>query len=449
MTAKEAARIVTGYNPRPLQAELHRKLRRFNVLVMHRRFGKTVFAINEMIDRGLRFAATHPDLPDPRFHYVAPFRAQAKDIAWDYLKRYTASIPGNEPNESELSVEIPRPWRKDVIRFQIKGADNPMALKGPYSDGTILDEFGEMYPTAWSEAIRPMLADRLGWVIFMGTPKGQNHFYSRYKKAIETDNPAWFGALYKASQSGVLPQEELDELKDEMSEEEYNQEMECSFYAALIGAYFGKEMAEAERTGRLTEVPYDSALPVQTFWDLGMNDVTAIWFAQKHRAEWRVIDYMEAPDLGLNEWAKRIQETKYYFGKHHFPHDIAVRELGTGKSRLEVVESLFGRRNVVVVPRVEDKLDSIQAARRMIGKCAFAAKKCERGVEALRNYQRKWDMKAQVFSPKPLHNWASHGADAFQCFAMGASDRDENQTSNFGGRRPYEAQTEYDPFMVG
>lgn len=443
-SSAQIERVSTGYQPRPLQLALHRALKRFNVLVMHRRFGKTVFAINEMVDRGLRFSITHPHLPDPRFHYVAPFRGQAKDIAWDYLKRYTANIPGNDPNESELSVDIPRPDRKDVLRFQIKGADNPMALKGPYSDGTILDEFAEMYPTAWSEAIRPMLADRIGWCIFMGTPKGQNHFFERYKKAIEGTRENWFGCLIKASESKVIPQDELDELRSDMSEEEYNQELECSFYAALVGAYFGKEMAAAEREKRLTEIPYDPAIPVECWWDLGMNDVTSIWFTQQHRAQWRVIDYDEAPDLGLAEWAKRIELKKYFIRKHNFPHDLKVREIGGGKSREEVAQTLWGRNRVNIIPRVEEKLDSIDAARRMIPRCVFDAKKCERGIEALRNYQRKWDLKSQAFSPKPMHNWASNGSDAFQQFAMGA--REEREFSDDGAPRQTHAEGDWNVF---
>lgn len=414
--------ISTGYVPRPIQLDLHKKVKRFSVLVCHRRFGKTVWAVNELVDYGLRMAISHPLLPDPRLAYLAPFRGQAKDIAWDYLKRFTAALPGVDVNEAELRVEVPRPQFKDVIRWQLLGADNPMALKGRYLDYGVLDEYGEMYPAAWTEAIRPTLADRRGRAAFIGTPKGQNHFCQTYEYALQSGDKEWFGALYKASETGIIHPDELASLKRQMSEEEYDQEFECSFLAGLVGAYFGKEMGNAEKEGRITQVPLDPMLKVDTFWDLGINDVTSIWYIQKHFGTWRVVDYSEAPDMSLPEWVKHIKAKNYILGKAYVPHDAMVRELGTGKSRFEVLQGLLGRGTVKVVPRIEDKLDSINAARMMIPKCIFDVKRCERGLKALKNYQRKWDSKQQVFSPKPLHNFASNGSDAFQQFAMAAQE---------------------------
>lgn len=438
----EAERRSTGYVPRPQQAELHARMRRFNVLVCHRRFGKTVFAVNEMIDRAARFGQTHPGLINPRFAYLAPYRWQAKDIAWDYFKWYTQIFPGVEVNESELKIKIPRPALKDHVLFQLVGAENPMALKGRYLDGGILDEYGEMYPAAWREAIRPTLIDRKGWAVFIGTPKGENNFKELYDYANESGDPAWMSGMFKASETGLIPEEELAALKREMSEEEYEQEMECSFMAALVGAYFGKAMSQAEKTSRITQVPHDEALRVDTFWDIGMNDVTSIWFVQHHYGTWRVIEYLEAPDTGLPEWVRILKKKKYLYGKHHFPHDMTVREWGTGKARIAVAEELLGRQNVEIIPRIEDKLDSINAARLMISKCVFDAEKCKRGIDALKNYQRKWDSKANVFSPKPLHNWASNAADAFQGFAMGArEDIDYHQSRPF----QQEADASWDP----
>lgn len=439
--------ISTGYTPRPLQARLHRSLKRFNVLVCHRRFGKTVFAINEMIDRGLRFSQTRPDLPDPRFAYLAPFRGQAKDVAWDYLKRFTQDIPGATPNEADLRIDIPRPDRSDKIRFQLLGAENPMALKGRYLDGGILDEYGEMYPSAWREAIRPTLADRKGWAIFIGTPKGRNGFHDLYQYAFSGKDPDWYCALFKASETGIIDADELASMKREMTEEEYEQELECSFQAGLVGAYFTKEIVAAEKQGKFTSVPYDPALPVNTYWDLGINDVTAVWFVQKFGREFRMVDYFEEPDLSIPELTNRmtdkIRAMRCTVGQLWLPHDAKVRDIGTGKSREETFTRLGYRPKII--PRIEDKGDSIQAARTIFPKCIFDKDRCKRGIEALMNYQRKWDSKASVFSTKPMHNWASNGADAFQQFAMAADDRDERDESDLS-RYEMEAVTEYSPY---
>lgn len=436
-------RISTGYTPRPLQAELHCKLRRFNVLVMHRRFGKTVFALNEKIDRGLGFAlkdVAGSPLPNPKYAYLAPLYGQAKRVAWDYLKMYTANIPGVDPNEAELRVDIPRPHMKDKIRFMLLGADNPASIKGLYLDGATLDEFGEMNPSAWREAIRPTLSDRGGWANFIGTPKGRNHFCELYEYARDSGDPEWFAALYKASETGIIPEKELESARKSMTEEEYEQEYECSFQAGLVGAYFSREITQLEKDKKFTSVPYDPALAVDTYWDLGINDVTAIWFIQRYGREFRVIDYFEEPDLSIPEIVKRVREKRYTWGHWYLPHDVKVRELVNGKSRYETFISLGVKPRIV--PRVEDKMDSINAAKLILPRCVFDKEKCDRGIKALMNYQRKWDNKANVFSTKPLHNWASNGSDAFQQFAMGVDERPEVDHRSL----PRQAESEYDYF---
>jgi hypothetical protein len=410
-------RVSTGYIPRSFQANLHRILRRFSVIAAHRRFGKSVFALNELIDRALR-----NQLKNPQYAYLAPTYGQAKRVAWTYLKEYTANIPGVTVNEAELRIDIERPANKDRIRIMLLGAENPDSLKGIYLDGAVLDEFGTMFPTAWTEAIRPTLSDRKGWCLFIGTPTGNNHFKSVYDYAAAGTDPDWMCATYSAADTGIIDASEMESLKRQMSEEEFNQELLCDWTAGMVGAYFAKEMSAAEKEGRITQVPIDPALPIDLYFDLGINDVTAIWFVQKHFGAWRVVDYDESADLSIPEWHKRLKKKDYNLGRLYLPHDAQVRELGTGKSRLETFQSLFGKKTVKVIPRVEDKLDSINAARLMIPKCVFDGTRCERGIKALKNYQRKWDSKQQVFSPKPLHNFASNGSDAFQQFAMAAQE---------------------------
>lgn len=443
----EAQVITTGFIPRPIQAQLYRKVMRFNVLVCHRRFGKSMWEINRQIDAGLRLDRSHP-----RYGYFAPFRDQAKRIAWDYMKRFTEAIPGREVNEAELRVDIPRPWLGDYTRLQIFGTDNMPALKGVYFDGAGLDEFAEMNPSAWTEAIRPTLSDRKGWADILGTPKGRNKFCELYEYAMHAGDPEWFGALYKASETGIIDADELASLKRQMPEEEYEQEYECSFTAALVGAYFAREMARAEREGRIKEVLFDPALPVDTYWDLGISDATSIWFVQSTRGLHQVIDYLEMSEVGLPEIVGQLKELGYFpkkIGRTVLPHDALARDLSTGKTRVQMLYDL-GVTNIDVVPRVGAKMESINAARVALAKCVFDRKRCDRGIQALLNYKKKWNEKLQVFGDSPEHNWASHGADAFQCFAMGSRDDSRAgsflSANGFDGSRPLEAEMDYDVY---
>jgi phage terminase large subunit len=397
-----------GYTPRPIQAYLHNNLKRFNVLVCHRRFGKTVFAIMEMIDQGLRC-----ELKNPQYAYIGPTYGQAKRVAWEYLKDFTKHLPGAKPHEQELRIDIPRPDRGDKVRFMLLGAENPDSLAGIYLDGSVLDEYSLMNPVVWSTLLRPALSDRKGWAIFIGTPRGQNHFHDIFMAAMPLKN--WFTAIYKASDTGVVDQEELEEAKQTMSDEEYEQEYECSFTAALIGAYYGKYMNDVKEKGRITNVPHDASVGVETFWDLGIGDTTAIWFIQKVGKEVHVIDFMEHAGVGLEWWAKKLKEKPYVYDEHYIPHDGAARELGTGRTRQETLQE-FGIRTTIV-PR-QGVADGINAVRLALSHCWFDETNCAKGISCLKNYQRKWDGKNKMFIDKPLHDWSSHGADAFRMFGL-------------------------------
>lgn len=396
--------VETGYRPRPLQAQLHRSTKRFNVLVAHRRFGKTVFCINEIIDRALRC-----NLPRPRYAYVAPFYRQAKQIAWDYAKQYTRPIPGMTANESELRIDLP-----GERRITLYGADNPDALRGLYLDGVVLDEYADMDPNVWPSVIRPALADRMGWAVFIGTPKGRNAFCELYEKAKA--DPEWYAAMFKASETGIVPEAELAAARKDMTEDQYAQEFECSFDAAVVGAYYGKLIQTAEQENRITRVPWEPAVPVHTAWDLGIGDSTAIWFCQQVGKEVRLIDYYESSGVGLDHYAKHLKEKPYVYGDHLLPHDAEVKELGSGKSRVEVLASLGIRTRIVPKLSVDD---GIQAVRTLLPRCWFDAEKCARGIEALRQYRREYDDKLRAFKARPLHDWTSHAADAFRYLAVG------------------------------
>lgn len=397
--------LVSPYEVREQFQPLHSRMTRWFIGVAHRRAGKTVADINELV-----IGSTKCQLPNPRFAYVAPQLNQAKDIAWTYLKEYTAFL-SPKINESELWVELP-----GGARIRIYGADNPDRLRGIYLDGVVLDEFGDMDPTIWSQVIRPALSDRKGWACFIGTPKGKNTFHKLWVEA--EDNPDWTRLMLRASETGLLDQKELSDARKMMSDDEYAQEYECSFDAAVRGAYYAKELNEAENgePPRLTNVPYDPRLQVHTAWDLGVADSTVIWFYQVVGRETRVIDVLKGEGVGLDWYARKLQERNYLYGTHYLPHDVEVRELGTGKSRKEVLEGLGVR--VTVCPNIPIA-DGIQAVRMLLPTCWFDKAKCKEGIEALRMYRRDYDDKRQEFRQHPLHDWTSHYADAFRYFAVG------------------------------
>jgi len=412
--------VTIPYKPRTLQAEMHNSLKRWNVLVMHRRFGKTVWAVNHLI----RFALTC-ELPRPRVAFIAPTFTQAKRIAWDYVKFYAGVIPGVSFNETELRLDFP-----NGARLTLLSAENPDALRGIYLDLAVFDEFGMQNPRVWGEVVRPALSDREGAAVFLGTPAGHNHFFDLLetaKQQTEEGSEQWYWKVVKASESGLVKDTELQAAQDQMTPEQYEQEYECSFTAAIIGAYYAKLLTNADDDGRITQVPYDPSYPVHTAWDLGINDSTAIWFAQIFRGgAIHVIDYYENGGVGLQHYADVLNKKDYNYGDHLAPHDIEVRELGSGKSRIETAFSLGIR--FKVIPRMK-VADGINAARMLIPKCYFDKEKTYQGVEALKAYQKKWDDKNQCFKNRPIHNFASHPADAFRygCTFVGGKMTDWNE----------------------
>lgn len=220
-------KVVIPYRPRFPQDEIHKQLEthRFCVLVAHRRLGKTVLSVNHLIKRAITDRKERG-----MYAYLAPFRNQAEQIAWGYLKHYTSQIPAISINEQKLSILLP-----NGATIRIFGADNPDALRGMYFDGVVIDEVAQIKPTLWGEVIRPALADRKGWAAFIGTPKGINLFSQLYDQALNLmskGDPDWIAMLYSVEQTHVIDEKELAALKVEMSENEYRQEFLCDFSAA-------------------------------------------------------------------------------------------------------------------------------------------------------------------------------------------------------------------------
>lgn len=403
--------VETGYRPREHQKYLRKQMRRFNVLVCHRRFGKTVFAINEQIENIVKKKAA--GLKAPRGYYVAPLFRQAKQVAWDYLQEYTRNFPDFKPNQSELSVSF-----LGDCKITLLGADNPDSARGIYVDDFIFDEFGQMNPKMWTEVMRPACADRKGGGTFIGTPKGRNGFWKIYKKAGERATNDWYSAMYKASQTNIIDPEELLQAAEEMTPEEYQQEFECSWSAAILGAYYGHYLNQLDVAGQITDkVKHDNSLPVYTGWDLGMDDVTCIWFAQLISPdEIRLIDYYQATGKGLEHYTSVLSKKPYTYAEHFLPHDVSVRELGTGKSRLETLYGMGLRGRVVQRHSVDD---GIAMVRLLLKKCYFHETKTAVGLEAMRQYRKEYDFKLDTPKVRPLHDWTSHPSDAFRSLAMG------------------------------
>jgi phage terminase large subunit len=415
--------ITVQYRPRPQFARFHARTERFACIVAHRRAGKTVACVHDLHRAAIRSTKLRP-----RYAYISPFVRQSKTVAWDYLRDAIAPAYGVNAgvHETELRVDY-----SNGGQVRLYGADNPDALRGIYLDGVVLDEYADMDPRVWSEVIRPALADRQGWAVFIGTPKGRNAFFELWRRSqSETD---WYSLMLKAGESGIIPDTELELARRDLTDDQYAQEFECSFDAAIVGAYYGKLMLRAEQDGRIAGVPYDPAALVWTAWDLGIRDATAIWFAQVIGREVRLIDYYEASGVDLGHYVRELHSRPYAYAGHIVPHDAQAKELGTGKSRLEVLESL-GLKSITVAPlhRIED---GINAVRVFIPKCWFDAAKCARGIDALKLYRSDYDEKLKVLRPGPLHDWTSHAADALRYLAL-TLDR-QTTKSNFHRRLEY------------
>ena len=405
--------IELDYHPRPYQELIHNDDSRFKVIVLHRRAGKTVYALYQLI----KDVALCPH-PKARGAYIAPLYSQAKRIAWQYIQDFTRKIPGVAYNQAELTVKFP-----DGRSIILLGADNPDNIRGMYFDSVVLDEFAQMSPRMFSEIVRPALADRKGKAIFIGTPQGHNNFYDLYQRSKTMDD--WSSYYLKWDDTNILDPEEVEAARKEMSEPEFEQEFECSWSAAIRGAYYAKEMDEAF----VGSVPHDKTKKVITSWDLGMADSTVIWFWQIVGAEIRAIDLMEFQSTGLPDIVAKMGEKNYNYAQHILPHDVRVRELGTGKSREEVLKSLGVKCTIAPNQKVAD---GINALRNMISRMCFDESKCMQGVEALRQYRTEYDDKRQVFRQAPLHDWTSHFADAARYFAVTKHKIHENKFDDWG-----------------
>ncbi len=408
------ATIIIPYTPRPQFEAYHDRAERFAKIVAHRRFGKTVGCINDKIRAALSNTRKHPA---PRYAYIAPTYAQAKDVAWSYLKHFSAPIPGIDPRESDLSVEYP-----NGARIRLYGADNYDRMRGLYHDGVTIDEPAQMDPRAWPEVIRPTLSDYVGWATFIGTPAGRDWFYHVDRKEDGSPADGWFRRTLKASATGIIPPEELKSLREGLTQDQYDREFECSFDAAIVGAYYAQMMAKAQSDGRIGRVAADPLLPLRAFHDIGgsggLADAYTIWIVQWVAQEIRVIDYYESVGQVLAFHVNWMRQRGYEKAINYLPHDGVESDKITGKR----YEDHWRDAGFNVEPPVKNQgkgaaLRRVEALRRVADQIWWNEATTASGRNAIVHYHEKRDETRNI-GLGPEHNWASHAADSIGMMAI-------------------------------
>lgn len=420
------------YQPRKQFLPFHMRSQRFACMVVHRRGGKTVASINEAVAR-----AIYTKKEDARYAYIAPFRNQAKDLAWTYLRRFTDGI-AEKVSESELSVTLAH----NAARIRIYGADNPESFRGIYLDGVVVDEYGDMSPIIWGQILLPTLMDRTGWAVFIGTFKGRNHFWKIFERSqgrqlTGSEDPEyfrrnWFSYILPASRSTIYTPEEFAAVRAETDEEEWQQEYECNPDAAVKGTYYAKIIAELQVKGQIYDdaAEWNPDLPVGIFSDIGRTDSLALWFYQRRTGGYALIDYEETNGKTVDDYAKIVADKPYSYECIWVPHDAKAHTMQTKRSTIEQLVDYdnngyfrrwdSGSALLRISPRLAIQ-HGIDAVRAILPHCFFSPK-TEAGVEALRAYRRRWDDITKSFADDPYHDWASHGSDAFRYFALGVKD---------------------------
>ena len=399
----------------------------------HRRAGKTKTYLS-LIGREM---AKEP----ATYYHFFPTGEQGRKIVWDGIDkrngmRFIEHLPQQliaSKNNSEMKITY-----KNGAIYQILGTDRFNSIVGPNPFGCVFDEFSLQNPAAW-ELIRPILLENGGWAAFVYTPRGRNHAYDLHQ--LVKDNPDWFIRRLGYRDTGVFTDADIERERAEgMSEERIQSEYFCSFEGSVIGSYYGAQMSKAREEGRIKLVPHEPALKVHTAWDLGMDDAMVQWYFQLHAKEVRIIDYYENQGEGLSHYAGIMQakalEHGYSYGEHYAPHDVMVREMGTGESRLATARSLGIDFNVLPKDSIEDGIDAV---RRTLGRCWFDEKKAKQGIACLENYRKEYDEKNKVYRKKPLHDWASHGSDGFRYLSVAVRSLEimEEAESFTGGDTQY------------
>lgn len=412
-----------NWEARSYQTDLWKALFQDNykrlIYVWHRRAGKDLFGLNVIIYHALT------KTPGTYWH-IFPTYKQGKKAIWDETdisgRKYLDYIPPQlikKKNSQEMKIEF---YNGSI--YQIVGSDDVDALRGAGIKGAIFSEYAEQRPTAW-EVIQPMIEATKGFALFNFTPKGRNHSYDLWEMAKNNDK--WFTQLLTVedTKGQVFSDEAINNIKEEFigkgkTLDLFNQEYYCSFNSAVEGSYYSAQMSLAKEEGRITSLPHEVSLTVDTWWDLGVNDTTVIWFTQQLGSEIRAIDYLEDSGKGLDHYIKEVKAKPYIYQSHNAPHDIKVREFTSGRSRYDIAWDLGIKFDVV--PNIPI-IDGINAVRSIFNKCIFDKDKCKQGILALTNYKKQFDEIRNCFKDKPLHDWSSNGADSFRYMAVGIDEK--------------------------
>ena len=387
------------------------------VACWHRRAGKEKTFINYTAMACLERVGT--------YHYYFPTYAQAKKAIWQGYDRDGFPFMGHFPeeivekrNETDLSLKL-----TNGSMFQLIGTDNIDSIMSTNPIGNVFAEYSLQDPRAW-DYVRPIVRENGGWAVFDFTPRGKNHAYDLYQMAtrLQADgDPAWYAERLTVNDTGVISLADIEaERREGMDEELIQQEYYCSFEGVQQGAIFGRQLETATREDRICGVPWQPEFPVDTWWDIGTGDSTAIWFTQTVGREVHVIDYYEnsGVGIGVDHYVNHLQKMPYTWGTHNGPHDLFHHSFAAnGKSAFEVAGAL-GFRFEEDPPQVSVE-DGINAARTFMQRCWFDRKKTERGRNALASYHYEWDDKRKMFKTKPRHDWSSHAADSFRYLAVG------------------------------
>lgn len=400
--------VVIPYTPRDWFRPMHASRKRWCITVAHRRAGKSVAQANHLIRAAL---ANARQFPQPRYAYVGPSFAQTRDLIWGYMNYYAGAIPGTRFTESDLGVTFPTGAKINLYG----GAQAYERIRGLYLDGAVLDEFPLLHPDCFDVVVRPALADYAGFALLSGTPAGRDHFFEAYERARKNPD-TWDAFSIPCTETTALHPDEIEEMRRQMTSNQFSREMLCSFDAPVEGSYFGDLMVELQAKGQICKVPYDNQAGVVTAWDLGMHDQTSIWFVQRIGREIHVIDFLADSGKGFDYYAKQLQLRGYAYVGHLFPHDVKARELGTGRARFEILEQAGIEVTIAPDHRVED---GIAAVRSLLPMCWFDEARTEAGRTALKSYQAAPAPALGTMHARPLHNWASHAADSFRYLAMG------------------------------
>lgn len=428
-TGNKILKITIPYKPRNWANVFHDSLKRWVVLVLHRRAGKTTAILNHLQRDALR-------VPNSQYAFIATTYTQVKLIAWDIAKAMSRDIPGVQHiATAPFTVIYP-----NGSKLYLLGSDNPDALRGMALWGGGQDESSQQPSNLFTEVISKCLADHLGYWIWAGTPKGKNQFFKTYQAGLK--NPDDYEVIFKTIDDSLQDEvgDTINNLKQaleddkrlvaigEMTQEEFDQEWYCSFEAAIKGAYYAKQISQARKDNRIKKVPYDTAIPVHTVWDIGIGKNLAIGFYQKVGQEVHMIDYWQGNEKdGIPEAIIVIQTKKYVYGKHFAPHDIKATEQGTGKTKLETAKKLGIKFEVVQNIGLDN---GINAGRLMFARLWVDEDNCNYWIDAISQYHQEWDESRGMFTEKPHHDWTSHPADVHR-YASVVEDKMSNEKPKF------------------